>query len=118
MSCCNKEEREAKTGLPHSTAVSLEEQVQYGDGAIVSRSVVDSHGGSITLFAFDRGQKLSEHTAPFDALVQVLDGRLELTIGGKDVSAPAGKSVLMPADVPHALEAVEKTKMLLVMIKD
>ncbi len=114
-SCCCEDGKDGK--LPHSRAVRMDEQVEYAAGSIVSRTIIDSRAGSVTLFAFDAGQNLSEHTAPFDALVQVLDGRLELTIGGKTVSAEQGTSVLMPADVPHALRAEEQSKMLLVMIK-
>lgn len=117
MSCCNDKDVECEGSLPHSRAVSLQQQVEYAAGSIVSRTLIDSDGGSVTLFAFDEGQSLSEHTAPFDALVQVLDGELTLKIGGKDVKASAGQSVLMPADVPHALKATNSSKMLLVMIK-
>jgi len=90
--------------------------VDYADGSIVSKKLLRTGGGSLTLFAFAEGQELSEHTAPFDALVQVLDGRVELTIGGVSVTASAGESVLMPADVPHAVKAVERFKMLLTML--
>ncbi len=115
MSCCDKE---ADAGnMPHSEAVKFGELVQYSTGSIVSRTLIGTGGGSVTLFAFDEGQSLSEHTAPFDAMVQVIEGRLRLTIGGSDVTAGAGQSVLMPADIPHALKAEEKSKMLLVMIK-
>ena len=75
-------------------------------------------GGTVTLFAFDAGQALSEHTAPFDALVQVVDGVTEVTIGGQPVLLRAGEAVLMPADIPHAVTAVERFKMLLVMVKN
>jgi len=78
---------------------------------------VDTKVGTISLFSFDTGQGLSEHTAPFDALVQILDGRAELTIGGNTVEAQAGQTVLMPADVPHSLRAPERFKMLLTMIR-
>ncbi len=116
MTGCNKKEETAGK-LPHSRALQLKEQVEYAGGSIVSRTAIDSECGSVTLFAFDSGQSLSEHTAPFDALVQVLEGELKLTVGGKDITAGQGQSVLMPANVPHALEATTKTKMLLVMVK-
>ncbi len=105
-------------GVPPAEPVTLAELVGYQDGAIVSRTLAKRSGGTITLFAFDRGQSLSEHTAPFDALVQVLDGHAELVIGGKSVTAFAGQVVLMPAGVPHAVSASGRFKMLLVMIRE
>jgi quercetin dioxygenase-like cupin family protein len=91
--------------------------VEYAEGSIVSRTLVDTDHTTLTLFAFDRGQSLSEHTAPFDAYVNVLDGAAELTIGGRKVAARAGQLVLMPADVPHAVRAAERFKMMLIMIR-
>lgn len=91
--------------------------VDYADDSIVSKTIIDKPVGTITLFAFDKGQKLSEHTAPFDAVVQVLDGRGALTIGGKRVDVSAGQIIIMPANVPHAVNAEEKFKMLLIMIR-
>lgn len=109
---------QAKTpDLPAAQALNLAAMVTGQPGSIVSRTLVKKDTGTVTLFAFDAGQALSEHTAPFDALVQVLAGRLELTIGGKPVTAAAGEIVLLPADVPHALIAGEPSKMLLVMIR-
>lgn len=90
---------------------------EYQEGAVVSREVVRGRNGNVTFFAFDRGQRLSEHTAPFDALVIVVEGRAEILIGGKAHRVDAGSMILMPADIPHALNAVTKFKMLLVMIK-
>ncbi len=107
-----------KQGLPAAEPLNLAELVSYQDGSIVSRTLARRSGGTVTLFAFDRGQSLSEHTAPFDALAQILDGRAELVVGGKPVIAVAGQTVLMPADVPHAVSAVDRFKMLLVMIRD
>ncbi len=101
-----------------ATAYSLADLASVAPAAIVSRTLVRSGGGSVTLFAFAEGQRLSEHTAPFDALVQVIDGGLELTIGGKAVPAGPGHVVLMPANVPHALTAVKSSKVLLVMLRD
>ncbi|MBN1393332.1 MAG: cupin domain-containing protein [Sedimentisphaerales bacterium] len=91
--------------------------IKYSDGSIVSKTIVDAPIGTITLFAFDEGQKLSEHTAPYNAVVQVIDGSAELTIGGKKVTVPAGHIIIMPTNVPHAVNAEEKFKMLLTMIR-
>ncbi|NQU22841.1 MAG: cupin domain-containing protein [Candidatus Nealsonbacteria bacterium] len=91
--------------------------VDYQNGAIVSRTILDKPAGTVTVFAFDRGQALSEHTAPFDAMVQVLDGRAQITIEGKPFDVAAGQMVIMPADKPHAVTAAERFKMLLTMIR-
>ena len=102
---------------PVAEAFELAKQVQYGDGAVVSRTLVKRPTGTLTLFAFDKSQELSEHTAPFDAVVQILDGEAELIIGGKPVRAAAGQTVIMPANVPHAVKASQRFKMLLSMIR-
>ncbi|MBI5487085.1 MAG: cupin domain-containing protein [Deltaproteobacteria bacterium] len=94
------------------------ELVAYQAGAIVSRELVKKKTGSVTVFAFDKDQGLSEHTAPFDALVQVLDGVAEITIGGTPHRICAGELLLMPAGVPHALKAIERFKMMLTMIRE
>ena len=91
--------------------------VEYAADSIVSKTILDKPVGTITLFAFDKGQKLSEHTAPYDAVVQVIDGSAQLTIGGKNVRVLAGEIIIMPANVPHAVAAEEKFKMLLTMIR-
>jgi len=104
--------------FPASEAHALASLVNYGEGAVVSRTLRKGSGGTLTVFAFDQGQELSEHSAPFDAYVQVLDGEARLTIGGQQVEAKAGDIVLMPADVPHAVKATRRFKMLLIMIKD
>ena len=91
--------------------------VDYQADAIVSREVLKKPTGSVTLFAFDAGQGLSEHTAPFDALVHVLDGEAEISIAGKRHQVRAGELILMPANRPHALKAVQRFKMMLVMIR-
>jgi quercetin dioxygenase-like cupin family protein len=104
--------------LPPAQALDLAALIAYQDGAVVSRTLAKRSGGTITLFAFDQGQGLSEHTAPFDALVQILDGEAVLTIGGQAVPARAGQSVLMPAGVPHALQATARFKMLLTMVRE
>jgi len=96
----------------------LEQEVAYQPGAVVSRTIAKARGGSVTLFAFDARQELSEHTAPFDAFVQVLDGTVELTIGGEKVVARAGQTVRMPAAIPHAVRAIERFKMLLTMVRE
>ncbi len=93
------------------------ELTKYVDGSIVSRTLNENSAGTLTCFAFDAGQRLSEHSAPFDAFVLVLDGAAELTIGGETVRACAGQIVLMPANVPHAVAAPERFKMLLLMLK-
>lgn len=103
--------------MPPARPLSLPGMIDYAEGAVVSRTLMKNQAGTLTLFSFDRGQGLSEHSAPFDALVQILDGRAELTIGGEKIAASAGETVLMPANVPHALQATEPFKMLLVMIR-
>ncbi len=100
-----------------ATPSQLAALVEYGEGAVVSRTLTKGSAGTLTVFAFDRGQGLSEHSAPFDAWVQVLEGSALLTIGGKPVPANRGELVLMPANVPHAVTADERFKMLLVMFK-
>ena len=112
-----KHEEPLPGGLPPAKPQRLDELVEYAPGSVVSRTVINRPVGTVTLFSFDAGQGLSEHTAPFDALVQILDGRAELTIGGELVEADTGEAVLMPADVPHSLHAAERFKMLLVIIR-
>jgi quercetin dioxygenase-like cupin family protein len=102
---------------PHSEIMKIAALADYQVGAIVSRQIIKVGGGNITLFAFDEGQELSEHSTPFDALVQVLDGEAEIRISGKPFVLEAGESILMPADHPHALKASKKFKMLLTMLK-
>jgi quercetin dioxygenase-like cupin family protein len=91
--------------------------VEYQDGAVVSRTVIDKPTGTITLFAFDRGETLSEHTAPFDAVVQVVDGEGEFTISGSVFRVAAGQALIMPAGEPHSVAARERFKMLLTMVR-
>jgi len=91
--------------------------IDYQEGSIVSKGLINKEKGTVTLFAFDKGQGLSEHTAPFDAFVYLIDGKAEITIDGKAHSVTAGESIIMPANKPHSLKAVERFKMLLVMIK-
>ncbi|MCX7912516.1 MAG: cupin domain-containing protein [Dehalococcoidales bacterium] len=97
--------------------VRMADLVAYQTGAIVSRTVIDRPTGTVTLFAFDGGQGLSEHTAPFDALVYLLDGRAEITISGRPLTVGAGEMVIMPAGQPHAVRAPDKFKMLLIMVR-
>ena len=99
-------------------AIGLADAVQYADGSVVSKTLIDKQVGTLTLFAFEAGQGLSEHTAPYDAVVQILDGEAELVIAGKPVKAKAGELVIMPAGVPHALKADKQFKMLLIMIRE
>ena len=102
---------------PKPHAFKLADLIDYQTGSVVSRQLVRNEAGTVTLFAFDEGQSLSEHTTPFDALVQIIDGQAELIIGGAAVPATAGQMVLMPADVPHAVRARQRFKMLLTMLK-
>ena len=95
----------------------LKDLINYQDGSVVSREIIRKSTGTVTLFAFDKGQGLSEHTAPFDALVHILDGEAEVTISGKVFHLEQGQMVILPANETHALKALSKFKMLLVMIK-
>lgn len=97
--------------------LNLEEMVEYSSGGVISKQVLKNQSGNITLFSFDKGQGLTEHTAPFDAIVQVLDGEAQITIGGNPNLVRKGESIIMPANISHALQAVEQFKMLLTMIK-
>lgn len=96
---------------------NLSEMVNYQDGTVVSKEIIKKENGTVTLFAFDQGQGLSEHTAPFDALVYIVDGESKISIAGKPSNVKQGEIIIMPANKPHALQAVKKFKMLLVMIK-
>ena len=107
----------SKGGIPPATTVVLADLVEYADEAVVSRTIKKSEKGSLTVFAFDRGEELSTHSAPFDAYVQILDGQVEITIGEEIIQPSAGDTVLMPADIPHALRALTRFKMLLIMIR-
>jgi quercetin dioxygenase-like cupin family protein len=98
-------------------AFEASELVDYQPGSVVSREIIRKDVGTVTLFAFDKGQGLSEHTAPFDALVQVVDGEAEITIAGEKHKVKNGQIIIMPAGKPHALHAAERFKMMLVMIK-
>lgn len=107
----------SRDALPPAEPILLDTAVQYATGAVVSRTLLKTDAGTLTLFAFDDGQGLSEHTAPFDALVQILEGTATLTIGGQPVTARTGELVLMPTGVPHAVQATGRVKMLLTMFR-
>ena len=107
----------SKGALEPATPTNLAELLDYAPGAVVSRTLAKSGAGTLTVFAFDRGEELSQHTTPFDAYLQVLDGRAELVIGGESAFPRAGETVLMPANIPHAVKATQRFKMLLIMIR-
>jgi quercetin dioxygenase-like cupin family protein len=104
-------------GLAGAQVVKPGDLIQYQEGAVVSREVVKKPTGNVTLFAFEEGQGLSEHTAPFDALAQILEGEAEITISGKAHRLTGGEMILMPAGQPHALKAIQRFKMILTMIR-
>lgn len=97
---------------------TLEEMLDYQESSVVSRTLINKDEGIITLFSFDKGEGLSEHTTPFDALVYLFDGKAKITISKKDYILEKGQMILMPANEPHALKALEKYKMMLIMIKN
>ena len=98
-------------------AFKLAYLLNYQDGAVVSREIIKQDAGTVTLFAFDKGQGLSEHTAPFDALVYIVDGNAQIRIAGKSNVVKKGEMIIMPAHKPHSLQAIRRFKMLLVMVK-
>jgi len=100
-----------------NVARSLDDLVTYQEASVVSKTLLEKKTGTVTLFAFDKGQGLSEHTAPFDAMVSVLDGVAEIVIAGNPVVVRQGEMLVMPANQPHALKAVERFKMMLIMIR-
>jgi quercetin dioxygenase-like cupin family protein len=100
-----------------SKAIDMAALVSYQEGAVVSKTVIAKKTGTVTVFAFDKGQGLSTHSAPFDALVQILDGEAKITIAGKPLKVGEGEMVIMPANKPHALKALKPFKMMLVMVK-
>lgn len=93
------------------------ESIEYAEGSVVSKTILKKTTGNITLFAFDKGEGLAEHTTPHEALVQLLDGKAEITIGGIAYNLKAGESIILPSNTPHSLKANERFKMMLVMIK-
>jgi len=103
--------------MSQDKAVKASGLIDYQERSVVSRTILETETGTVTLFAFAKGQGLSEHTAPFDALVHLLDGEAEVTISGKSLQVREGELVIMPANKPHALKAVTKFKMLLTMLR-
>ena len=104
-------------GLPSGQPIQIAEHVSYQEGSVVSREIIKKATGSVTIFAFDQDQGLSEHTAPFDALVQVVEGETEIVISGQPHRLHGGEIILMPAGQPHALRAITRFKMILTMIR-
>ena len=102
---------------PKSQVLKMADLAAYQEGSVVSRQIAKADGGNVTLFAFDAGQELSEHTAPFDALVHILDGEAEVRLDGVPYALSTGDAIIMPADVPHALKAPTKFKMLLTLVR-
>jgi quercetin dioxygenase-like cupin family protein len=100
-----------------SKVLKMEELIDYQEGSVVSREIIRKDTGTVTIFAFDKGEGLSEHTAPFDAMVQIVDGKAEITISGNKNILEKGDMIIMPANEPHALTALEKYKMVLTMIR-
>ena len=113
----SSQQAQSKREMPIAEITRLIDLVNYQEGAVVSRTLVNRATGTVTLFAFDEGQGLSEHTAPFDALAYLLDGEAEIVISGKPLRVTAGEVVLMPADQPHSLKALSRFKMQLTMIR-
>ena len=107
----------AANEFENSKVFSFNDSIEYSDGGIISKTVIKKQTGNISLFSFAKGEALSEHTAPFDAMIQVVDGRGEIIIGGKSFFLETGQSIIMPANITHAVKAVEKFKMVLTMIK-
>jgi quercetin dioxygenase-like cupin family protein len=107
---------EKKQDVLKETVLDPDELIAYQDGSVVSRMLVYKPAGTITLFAFDAGEGLSEHTAPYDAIVTIIDGEAEITIAGREFHLKKGQMIIMPANVPHALSAVQRFKMMLTMI--
>jgi quercetin dioxygenase-like cupin family protein len=108
---------ESMSTAPKSEVLTFAEMVNYQDAAVVSRQITKEEAGNVTLFAFDKGQGLSEHTAPFDALAHILEGEAQVIISGKPFDLQAGNAIIMPANEPHALKATQRFKMLLTMIR-
>ncbi len=113
----SSQQSQNKREMPTAEVIRVSDLVNYQDGSVVSRTLVTRSTGTITLFAFDEGQGLSEHTAPFDAVAHVLEGQAEIIVSGKPLHTTAGEAVLMPANQPHSLKALSRFKMLLTMIR-
>ena len=112
-----EQSRSSGRGLPAGQKIDLRSLIGYQEGSVVSRTLIEDRSGTVTLFAFDDGQGLSEHTAPYDALLHVLDGEARVTVAGKENAMTAGDAVLLPAGKPHAVRATTRFKMLLTMIR-
>lgn len=110
-------ESNGAAGFPPGQVLPLAQAIDYQRGSVVSRTVIDKKAGTVTLFAFDAGQGLSEHTAPFDAFIYILDGEASITLSGTPVSAQSGEVLIMPANEPHSVRAVQRFKMMLIMIR-
>jgi len=117
MRTMSEKPKAASRGLPPAQKVDLASLVAYQEGSVVSRTLVDDRAGTVTLFAFDEGQSLSEHTAPYNALLHVLDGEALVTIAGNESRVAAGEAILLPAGQPHAVRAPRRFKMLLTMVR-
>jgi quercetin dioxygenase-like cupin family protein len=113
----NMNNEELIKNIPHSEAVDIESLVDYEEGRVVSRTLAQKQTVNITLFAFDKGEGISAHSAPGDAMVQILDGEALIHVGDKEIRAMKGHVVVMPADIPHALHAVTPFKMILTVVK-
>ncbi|MCG2726091.1 MAG: cupin domain-containing protein [Elusimicrobia bacterium] len=111
-----KQAKEKKEDI-RGKALRAKDLIDYDKGAVVSRTIIKKKTGSVTIFSFDKGEGLSEHTVPFDAMVNILDGEAEIIISGKPNKVSAGEFIIMPADKPHALRAIKKFKMALIMIR-
>ena len=111
-----KQSQEVKEDI-RGKALKAKDLIGYDRGSVVSRAIIKKETGSVTIFSFDAGEGLSEHTAPFDAMVNILDGEAEIIISGKPHNVKAGEFIIMPADKPHALKAVKRFKMVLIMIR-
>lgn len=107
-----------KQSFESAKVYNLKENISIAEGGVVSKQFIKNNGGNITIFSFDKGQGLSEHTAPFDAIVQIIEGLAEVSIDGKKYEVSEGEIIIMPANVPHALHAIEAFKMCLIMLKD
>jgi len=112
-----KDEVAHRDKTAHSQVIKLADLVQYQEGAVISREIIMKKTGTVTLFAFDKGEGLSEHTTPFDAGVYVIEGEVEVSIDGERFHLSGGDMIIMPADRPHGLRAIERFKMLLIMIR-
>ena len=112
-----RKEKDMTNLFEKGAVLNLPSLVDYSESGVVSKQILKSEAGNITLFSFDKGRGLSEHMAPFDAVVHVLEGEVEIRIGGNPLAVKAGETVIMPANVPHALHATERFKMLLTMIR-